>query len=108
MRPRHYYALATVGVWKCTDAKQRIWVDTNMQRWVPYDNPRWIVVRHKEGSNYGERVHLKDLAYHCPSVRSYLHKSVLRDATIVDKDGDRHEMLYPRTSDITRVRCKPN
>lgn len=106
--PKYSQALSKTGVWKCGNEKARIWVEANMYRWVPYDNPRWIVVRHKADSTYNTRENIRTLAYHCPVVRSYFHKAVLQNATIVHKDGSRHEMLYPRESDITRVRCEPN
>lgn len=105
-KPIYSEALSKSGVNKCDVKKYRIWVDMALQRWVPYDNPRWIDVRNIRDSDYGTRENVKALAYHCPVVRAYWYRSVVRRATVVDYDGDRHELNTPRYSDLRRFKCE--
>lgn len=105
--PPYSEALSVVGVRNCDYQKQRIWVDAILQRWVPYTSGGyWKTVRSIRDSDYDMKQNLKPLAYKCPTRTTYWYRAGLLNATIVDYDGDRHEMLFARWSNERHFKCQ--
>lgn len=88
-------AKAVVGVYKCDYEKHRIWIEGGLQRWVPYPG-YWKNVKIVHGQEYNTRSVVRNAVYKCPTGAGFWYRSALWNATVVDKDGDVHKMLFSR------------
>ena len=96
-----------VGVWKCTYKKKRIWVDVAVQIWKnPGLGYGWYDFKRLNGLNaFNTREFIRYPDRYCSKTQSLYYRLALWNATIVDYDGDRHEMIFRRYGPINQVIC---